>query len=161
MIQSDATLWFAKSVTLKYLLFTNHTDSFQAKQLHPIYDLCVLFLQPLLTDVSHRTKALLGISAMVHKICDDTPNCDSEPEIADFISILNSNIGSDCSSSTPEERELIHVTLKALGNAGDAVTSSAVIGRCITNQNLDTERRVIALQAFRRVPCSVHVSSLY
>mgnify|MGYP001799719585 FL=1 len=96
---------------------------------------------------------------MVHRICDNTPNCGSNPEIADFISILNSNIGRDCSSITPEEYERIVGTLNALFNAGDAVTSSAVIGRCVTNQNLDTERRVIALQAFRRVPCSVSVSS--
>lgn len=117
-------------------------------------------MQPLLADATFRSKALLGISAMVHKICDNTPNCGSNAEIADFISMLNSNIGSDCSSRTAEERELIHVTLKALGNAGDAVTSSSVIGRCVTNQDIDTETRVIALQAYRRVPCSVSVSGI-
>ena len=97
---------------------------------------------------------------MVHKICENEPNCQSNTHIADFVSILNGNIGSDCTSTTKEQRQTLLITLKAFGNAGNAVTSSSVIGRCITNQNVDTDIRVAALQAFRRMPCTVSVSYL-
>lgn len=95
---------------------------------------------------------------MVHKICDNNVNCQSNSHVADFISILNANIGTTCSSTTKEQRQLIMATLKAFGNAGQAVTSSSVIGRCITNADVDIELRVIALQAYRRMPCSISVS---
>lgn len=98
---------------------------------------------------------------MVHKICDNNANCQTIPEVASFIATLNANIGRDCSSTTKSQQELILVTLKAFGNAGDAVTSNSVIGRCITNRDVDSETRVAALQAFRRVPCSVSVSVLF
>ena len=94
---------------------------------------------------------------MVHKLCDNHADCARHPEVADFINTLTSNIGSDCSSSTSEQRNKLLVTLKAFGNAGDAVTSSSVIGRCITNRDVDAEVRVAALDAARRMPCSVSV----
>lgn len=96
---------------------------------------------------------------MVHKICESMANCHNNAEVAEFISILNANIGSDCSSTTKEGRQSILLTLKAFGNAGSAVTSGSIIGRCITNADVDVETRVAALQAFRRMPCSVSVSS--
>jgi hypothetical protein len=112
-------------------------------------------IKPLLNDDSVKTRALLGVSAMVHKLCDNNADCQRHPEVADFVSMLNANIGSKCESSTPEQRNSILVTLKAFGNAGDAVTSSSIIGRCITNRDVDNEIRVAALQASRRMPCSV------
>ena len=95
---------------------------------------------------------------MVHKICEQTPNCHTNEHVADFVTVLTANIGSDCMSTTAEQRKTMMLTLKAIGNAGKAFTSSSIIGRCITNQNVDTEVRVAALQAFRRMPCTVSVS---
>lgn len=103
---------------------------------------------------------MLSVSAMVHKICEQNDDCHQKPVITEFVNFLQQNIGSDCSFSTPEQKEEILVTLKSIGNAGNTMTSSAVIGRCINNEDLDEEIRVAALQAFRRLPCSASVSHL-
>lgn len=111
-----------------------------------------------MNDPTYKSKALLGVSAMVHKICHATADCQRIQAVVDFVKILNDNIGSSCVGTTKSERDTIRLTLKAIGNAGDAVTSSSVIGRCITNANVDTETRVVALQAYKRMPCTVSVS---
>ncbi len=48
--------------------------------------------------------------------------------------------------------------LKALGNMGIAGDSSAVLVRCASQTDNSMEIRLAAIDAFRRVPCSLPVS---
>lgn len=63
--------------------------------------------------------------------------------------ILN-NLGSDCSDS--RTKELVTVSLKAIGNIGYA-KANAVLVKCAKNDQNKMEVRVSALQAFRRMSC--------
>jgi hypothetical protein len=112
-------------------------------------------IKPLLSDERFKKQALLGVSAMVHKMCDNHPDCAQHAEVRDFIRQLEAILGRDCSTTTDEERNQILIALKAFGNAGDAITSNSVLNRCVNNNDLDMEVRIASLQAFRRMPCSV------
>lgn len=55
----------------------------------------------------------------------------------------------------------IQLVLKAIGNAGLAAASLApVLSLCASLKSNPIEIRLAAIQAFRRIPCSVRVSDL-
>lgn len=55
----------------------------------------------------------------------------------------------------------MQLVLKAIGNAGLAAASlTPVLSLCASLQNNPIEIRLAAIQAFRRIPCSVRVSDL-
>jgi len=48
--------------------------------------------------------------------------------------------------------------LRSLGNAGYVQNALATINKCMTKKDNPTEVRLAAIQAFRRMPCSINVS---
>ena len=52
----------------------------------------------------------------------------------------------------------ILLTLKALGNMGVAGKSASTLARCAGNNEIPTEIRLAAMDAFRRMPCEQSVS---
>lgn len=63
---------------------------------------------------------------------------------------ISANLGSDCSDSS--KKDLVTVSLKAIGNAGYAKDNSVLV-KCAKNNKNSMEVRVSALQAFRRISC--------
>lgn len=63
---------------------------------------------------------------------------------------ISDNLGTDCSDSS--NKELVTVSLKAIGNAGFAKDDATLV-KCAKNAKNSMEVRVSALQAFRRIPC--------
>jgi len=103
-------------------------------------------------------KAVLGVSSLVHKVCTTVSTCQRHPDVAAIVRSIEQMLGSNCNVNDADDRLRVMYTLKALGNAGRAVTSSSVISACASNSNLEVDIRVAALQAFRRLPCSLDVS---
>ena len=50
------------------------------------------------------------------------------------------------------------MSLKSLGNAGYVQNAVSSITKCMSRKDNPTEIRLAAIQAFRRMPCSVEVS---
>lgn len=69
---------------------------------------------------------------------------------SDLGAFISDNLGSDCSDSS--KKELVTVSLKAIGNIGYAKDNSVLV-KCAQNKKNTMETRVSALQAFRRISC--------
>lgn len=125
-----------------------------------------------------RPKALLSISALIHAYCRTRPSgCQTEEAVREAVVHIENHIGIACRSRDPEEQNTILLALKALGNAGQVVSSAETLKKCyqvknrkqfliIFNQKLiqfciqipqeETNSMVIrlaAIDAIRRVPC--------
>jgi len=111
-------------------------------------------VKPLLEDGVLRSKAALGVSSLVHKVCTNMVSCQRHPDVAAIVRSIEEMLGSNCDVNDAESRMRVMYALKALGNAGRAVTSSSIISACAMNTNIEADIRVAALQAFRRVQCS-------
>lgn len=74
--------------------------------------------------------------------------------------VFETKLRYNCRAETPEDHDAVLAALKAFGNLGFAGSSKAVLDRCVSNEELPTEVRVVALNAFRRMKCSTDVSYL-
>ena len=103
-------------------------------------------------------KSALSVSTLVHSFCRSNDNCESETEVSDIIRILEDNLHYNCKAETPEQHQIILMSLKGLGNTGRATQAVPTLNRCFLNEELDAEMRITALQAFRRMACDADVS---
>lgn len=103
--------------------------------------------------------ALLGISGFINAYCKIDSSCTEQTAIREVLSAIEVGLGSACRSSNFEEKERILVTLKALGNAGHWMNVE-VINQCFLEIQNPFEIRVMALESWRRAPCSYDRSGL-
>ncbi|XP_052130120.1 apolipophorins-like, partial [Frankliniella occidentalis] len=117
-------------------------------------------LLPLL-DGLPRPKALLAVSALVHRVCEGRADCPAEvAEVAVVVSRLERLLGADCRALGRGETDMVLLALRALGNAG-VVSSPAVLARCYESTSNPLEVRLAALQAWRRAPCEAQPSGAF
>lgn len=86
-----------------------------------------LWLQPLLDGIP-RPRALLAVSALVHRVCDGASGC-AVPEVAVAVNRLERLLGSDCRAMGRDQTDLVLLALRALGNAG-VITNPDTLALC-------------------------------
>ncbi|KAK3927268.1 Apolipophorin, partial [Frankliniella fusca] len=117
-------------------------------------------LLPLL-DGLPRPRALLAVSALVHRVCEGRADCPAEvAEVAVVVSRLERLLGADCRALGRGETDMVLLALRALGNAG-VVSSPSVLARCYESTSNPLEVRLAALQAWRRAPCESHPTAAF
>ncbi|XP_030877103.1 apolipophorins-like, partial [Leptonychotes weddellii] len=125
-------------------------------------DAMVHTLLPLLQTSGTSPSAFLGISALAHNLCAslDGP-CGHLPGVGSLVRILGEALGANCTFQEPSDAEQLQLVLKAIGNAGLAVTAlTPTLSTCASQRSCPLEVRLGAIQAFRRVPCSADRSAL-
>ncbi|NXU09481.1 APLP protein, partial [Pardalotus punctatus] len=118
-------------------------------------------LAPLLKSPRASQSCFLGVTALIHRFCSAHSSCDGVPAVQSVMGTLGKFLGGDCTVQDPEHLSKMQLVLKAIGNAGLAAASLApVLSSCASQKSGPMEIRLAAIQAFRRIPCSVRVSDL-
>ncbi|XP_044534269.1 uncharacterized protein LOC123249339 [Gracilinanus agilis] len=121
----------------------------------------VHLLLPLLQSPGVSSSAFLTISALVHNLCMAGGVCERLPGVSSFMQILREALGESCSSQGSKDTGRLQLVLKAIGNAGLAAAPlTPVLSSCAATKSNAPEIRLAAIQAFRRIPCSVNRSGL-
>ncbi|NXU74134.1 APLP protein, partial [Oreotrochilus melanogaster] len=117
-------------------------------------------LAPLLKSGASQS-CFLGVTALLHRFCSAYKSCDSVPAVRSVMKTLGKFLGGNCAVQDSEGLSQMQLVLKAIGNAGLAGASLApALGLCASLKSNPIEVRLAAVQAFRRIPCSVRVSDL-
>ncbi|NXK26414.1 VIT protein, partial [Arenaria interpres] len=118
-------------------------------------------LAPLLKSPGASQSCFLGVTALLHRFCSVYNSCDGVPAVQSVMRTLGKFLGGNCSVQDSERLSEMQLVLKAIGNAGLAAASLApVLSLCASLKTNPIEIRLAAVQAFRRIPCSVRVSDL-
>jgi len=108
-------------------------------------------IKPLLAN----TNALLPVSGMVHTFCKNNADCQYDVDVRDIVRTLSDKLDYNCKG----DRHTMLVTLKALGNIGVATGAIETIARCANEVN-PTDVRIAAIDAYRRMDCSINRAEL-
>ncbi|NXB31280.1 VIT protein, partial [Eulacestoma nigropectus] len=118
-------------------------------------------LAPLLKSPRASQSCLLGVTALVHRFCSAHSSCDRVPAVQSVMRILGKFLGGNCTVQDSEHLSKMQLVLKAIGNAGLAAASLVpALSSCASLKSHPVEIRLAAVQAFRRIPCSVRVRDL-
>ncbi|NXA54687.1 APLP protein, partial [Nothocercus julius] len=118
-------------------------------------------LAPLLQSLGTRQSSFLGVTALVHRFCSAHKSCDGVPAVQSVMRRLGEFLGGNCTVQDSAGLSQMRLVLKAIGNAGLAAAPLApVLSICASQRSNPIEIRLAAIQAFRRIPCSVRVSNL-
>ncbi|XP_027695180.1 vitellogenin-like [Vombatus ursinus] len=118
-------------------------------------------LLPLLQSPAVSSSAFLSISALVHSLCMAGGACERLPGVSSLMKILKEALGENCSSQVSKDSGRLQLMLKAIGNAGMAAAPlTPILSSCAAMKDNAPEIRLAAIQAFRRIPCSVKRSGL-
>ncbi|XP_074052215.1 uncharacterized protein LOC141495122 [Macrotis lagotis] len=121
----------------------------------------VHLLLPLLQSPAVSLSAFLSISALVHNLCMAGGACERLPGVNSLMKILKEALGENCSSQGSKDNSRLQLVLKAIGNAGLAAAPlTPILSACAAKKSNAPEIRLAAIQAFRRIPCSVNRSGL-
>ncbi|OPJ87781.1 hypothetical protein AV530_001177 [Patagioenas fasciata monilis] len=113
-------------------------------------------LATLLKSQGTRQSCFLGITALLHRFCSAHDSCDGFPAVQSVMRTLGKFLGGNCTVQDSEQLREMQLVLKAIANAGLAAASlTPVLSLCASQQNNPIEIRLAAIQAFRRIPCSV------
>ncbi|XP_064529642.1 uncharacterized protein LOC135423377 [Pseudopipra pipra] len=113
-------------------------------------------LAPLLESPRASQSCFLGVTALLHRFCSAHSSCDDVPAVQGVLRILGKFLGGNCTVQDSEHLSEMQLVLKAVGNAGLAAASLApVLSSCASLSSNPMEIRLAAMQAFRRIPCSV------
>ncbi|NWY04131.1 VIT protein, partial [Nothoprocta ornata] len=116
-------------------------------------------LAPLLQSPGTSQSSFLGVTALVHRFCSAHKSCGDVPAVQSVMRRLREFLGGNCTVRDAAGLSQMRLVLKAIGNAGLAAASLApVLSVCASLRSNPTEIRLAAVQAFRRIPCSVSVS---
>ncbi|XP_028831417.1 uncharacterized protein LOC114787739 [Denticeps clupeoides] len=117
----------------------------------------------LLLNPEIRQKVLLSVSALVHQLCQrELSPCTQIPEVQEFIGILKASLEEEVTGmlGTSRMMEMLRI-LKAVGNSGLAAAGLIdQLGTFLLNHSAPVELRLVAIQAFRRIPCSANRTAL-
>ncbi|NWT89633.1 VIT protein, partial [Lanius ludovicianus] len=118
-------------------------------------------LVPLLKSPRASQSCFLGVTALVHRFCSAHSSCDRVPAVQSVMRTLGKFLGGNCTMQDSEQLSKMQLVLKAIGNAGLAAASLApALSSCASLRSHPVEIRLAAVQAFRRIPCSVRVRDL-
>ncbi|NWI79616.1 APLP protein, partial [Dryoscopus gambensis] len=118
-------------------------------------------LAPLLKSPRASQSCFLGVTALVHRFCSAHSSCDHVHAVQSVIRSLGKFLGGNCTVQDSEHLSKMKLVLKAIGNAGLAAASLApALSSCASLKSHPVEIRLAAVQAFRRIPCSVRVRDL-
>ncbi|NWI88267.1 VIT protein, partial [Pitta sordida] len=118
-------------------------------------------LAPLLKSPRASQSCFLGVTTLLHRFCSAHSSCGGEPAVQGVMRTLGKFLGGNCTVQDSEHLSEVQLVLKAIGNAGLAAASLApVLSLCASLKSNPMEIRLAAVQAFRRIPCSVRVSEL-
>jgi hypothetical protein len=68
---------------------------------------------------------------LIHTYCRTRPSgCQTEEAVREAVVHIENHIGIACRSRDPEEQNTILLALKALGNAGQVVSSAETLKKC-------------------------------
>ncbi|XP_054068030.1 uncharacterized protein LOC128913816 isoform X3 [Rissa tridactyla] len=113
-------------------------------------------LAPLLKSPGASQSCFLGVTALLHRFCSSYNSCDGVPAVQSVMWTLGKFLGRNCTVQDSERLSEVQLVLKAIGNAGLAAASLApVLSLCASLKSNPIEIRLAAIQAFRRIPCSV------
>ncbi|XP_062444584.1 uncharacterized protein LOC134147453 [Rhea pennata] len=113
-------------------------------------------LAPLLQSPEASQSSFLGVTALVHRFCSAHQSCDGVPAVQSVMRTLSEFLGGNCTVQDSEGLKQMQLVLKAIGNAGLAAASlTPVLSFCASLKSNPVEIRLAAIQAFRRIPCSV------
>ncbi|XP_076031478.1 vitellogenin-like [Oratosquilla oratoria] len=113
-------------------------------------------LAPLVTMDHPPKTVLLAAASMVSTYIRQHPRYREEGLVDEIIMLATSKLAETCHGATPEEREHAKLLLKALGNVGYIPEPvSSTIKQCIHDVSVETSVRVVAAQAYRKVPCNL------
>ncbi|XP_064318160.1 uncharacterized protein LOC135315238 [Phalacrocorax carbo] len=113
-------------------------------------------LAPLLKSPGASQSCFLGVTALLHRFCSAYNSCDDVPAVQSVMRTLGNFLGGNCAVQDSEGLSQMQLVLKAIGNAGLAAASLApVLSLCASLKSNPIEIRIAAIQAFRRIPCSV------
>ncbi|XP_043855212.1 uncharacterized protein LOC122752259 [Dromiciops gliroides] len=121
----------------------------------------VHLLLPLLQSPAAGPSAFLSITALVHNLCMAGGACERLPGVSSLMRILKEALGENCSSQGTKDSGRLQLILKAIGNAGLAAAPvTPILSSCAATKSNAPAIRLAAIQAFRRIPCSVDRSQL-
>ncbi|NXJ60783.1 APLP protein, partial [Rostratula benghalensis] len=113
-------------------------------------------LAPLLKSPGASQSCFLGVTALLHRFCSVYNSCDSVPAVQSVMRTLGKFLRGNCSVEDSEQLSEMQLVLKAIGNAGLAAASLVpMLSLCASLTTNPMEIRLAAVQAFRRIPCSV------
>ncbi|XP_054017227.1 uncharacterized protein LOC128897188 [Dryobates pubescens] len=118
-------------------------------------------LAPLLKSPGASQSCFLGITALLHRFCSAYSSCDDVPAVQSVMRTLKKFLRGNCAVQDSEGHSKMQLVLKAIGNAGLAAPSLApVLSSCASLKSNPVGIRLAAIQAFRRIPCSVRNDTL-
>ncbi|XP_057891811.1 uncharacterized protein LOC131090453 [Melospiza georgiana] len=113
-------------------------------------------LAPLLKSPRAGQSCFLGVTALVHRFCSAHSSCGVVPAVQSVMRTLGKFLGGNCTVQNPEHLSKLQLVLKAIGNAGLAAAALApALSSCAALRSHPMEIRLAAVQAFRRIPCSL------
>jgi len=92
-------------------------------------------------------KVYLSTSTLVRNFCANRKDCEQVKEVQDFIKVLEAHIGTDGSG----DEDVVLMSIKAIGNAGVAMTGKMALVKCAKNEKISMDLRIAALEAFRHM----------
>ncbi len=147
----------------------------------------MVILQSILETERYQEQAYLTAGSLINAFCSMNDNCMRHYAVRDTLRFFEEKIGTNCQTSSDDmqyqvslrrhqkskvlslfnRKKLIErviyfpkqlmLALKAIGNAGQSNTVGA-LEMCAKEMANSAETRVAAMQAFRRMSCSVNVS---
>ncbi|XP_041659524.1 apolipophorins-like [Cheilinus undulatus] len=108
-----------------------------------------------------QSKALLSGSALIYQLCQKShTSCSELPEVQTFMQTLKEMLKENPEGEQHTQDKLFYV-LKSVGNTGmNAPDLIPLINRIMLSRLTTLELRLVAIQAFRRFPCSADRSLL-
>ncbi|CAH1244201.1 CTD-3088G3.8 [Branchiostoma lanceolatum] len=162
LVHNEASARLVKEYIMKGEVTGEQADAWLAAQVfakNPTPQM-IAELQPLCEGREVRRSAYLSLSALIHKYCQAESDCAQRPEIRNALAVFERNLGERCHSFSDKEEEKVMMSLKAIGNAGQAVSAAPTLSQCVlTDANPISVRRA-AMEAFRRLPCTVSRTAL-
>jgi len=95
--------------------------------------------------------AALPVSSVVNTYC--RLNEQESPEVTNIIKSFETELRYNCRVENDAQRDKILLTLRAIGNAGNAQQLVATLNRCVNNEDAQMSIRVAAINAYRRISC--------
>lgn len=108
---------------------------------------------------SNIEKASLPVSSVVYSYIKQNPA--ESQEVNAIMKIFEDQLKYNCRGSGEEDKAKMLLALRAIGNAGKADRLATTLDRCAANDQAPMSVRVAAIQAYRRVPCSVSREQMF
>ncbi|XP_078656508.1 apolipophorins-like isoform X3 [Branchiostoma floridae x Branchiostoma belcheri] len=162
LVHNEASARLVKEYIMKGEVTGEQADAWLASQVfakNPTPQM-IAELQPLCEGREVRRSAFLSLSALIHKYCQAESDCAQRPEIRNALAVFQRNLGEKCHSFSDKEEEKMMMSLKAIGNAGQAVSAAPTLSQCVLTEANPVPVRRAAMEAFRRLPCSVPRTAL-